>query len=154
MAPIVKHRIAAGVLVVHEERVLLVRHRRDGAYDFWVAPGGGAEPGEDLLEAARREAREETGIRVEPLRIAYIEDLVSEHIRELKVWFTARYVAGDLDATANEAVREHIVDARFMTRAELAGKTVYPSVLAGDFWQDLAAGFPQPRYLGLRSMEF
>ena len=95
MAPIVKHRIAAGVLVVHEERVLLVRHRREGAYDFWVAPGGGAEPGEDLLAAARREAREETGIRVEPLRIAYIEDLVSDHIRELKVWFFARYVAGE-----------------------------------------------------------
>ena len=37
-----KHRISAGVIVEHEDKVLLVHHRKPGAYDFWVAPGGGA----------------------------------------------------------------------------------------------------------------
>jgi 8-oxo-dGTP diphosphatase len=37
-----KHRIAAGVIVENDNRILLVRHTKHGVYDFWVAPGGGA----------------------------------------------------------------------------------------------------------------
>jgi 8-oxo-dGTP pyrophosphatase MutT (NUDIX family) len=42
-------------------RVLLVRCDHDGRV-FWVAPGGGVEPGETFEAAARRELREEAGI--------------------------------------------------------------------------------------------
>lgn len=83
-----KHRIAAGALVVEHNKVLLVRHRKPGAYDFWVAPGGGAEDTEDLHSALRREVREECGLLVEPVRIAYIEDLSTPTTRECKIWFT------------------------------------------------------------------
>ncbi len=38
-----KHRIAAGALVEHEGKFLLVRHHSPGVFDFWVAPGGGAD---------------------------------------------------------------------------------------------------------------
>lgn len=67
-----QHRIAAGVLLEHEGRILLMRHRREGVYDFWVAPGGGVEGLEDLRAAARREVKEECGLDVEPTRIAYV----------------------------------------------------------------------------------
>lgn len=49
--------------------VLLLRMQRpDGPGDFWLLPGGGIEPGEDRLEALRREVWEETGfvVRTEP----------------------------------------------------------------------------------------
>jgi len=75
------HRIAAGALVVHDDRVLLVRHYKPGAYDFWVAPGGGAEGGEDLHAALRRAVKEESGLVVEPERIAYIEELLTPDTR-------------------------------------------------------------------------
>ncbi len=42
------------------ESVLLVRHRWRG----WVPPGGKVDDGEDPREAAVREVREETGLRV------------------------------------------------------------------------------------------
>lgn len=53
--------LSAGVVVVHESpdgwRVLLLR-----AYNYWDCPKGVVEPGEDPLEAAKREVLEEAGI--------------------------------------------------------------------------------------------
>ena len=50
------HRIAAGVIVEDDGCTLLVRHRKIGVYDFWVAPGGGANDGKNLLDATSRRA--------------------------------------------------------------------------------------------------
>lgn len=149
-----KHRIAAGVIVENEGRILLVRHRRAGAYDFWVAPGGGAEDGEDLRSTARREVLEECGLHVEPLRIAYIEEFANPHTRECKIWFTGRLIGGSLSSSAIEAVREHIVEAAWLGPGEFAGKTVFPPMLHGEYWKDKEQGFACPRYVGLREMEF
>jgi 8-oxo-dGTP pyrophosphatase MutT (NUDIX family) len=44
-------------------RVLLFRGRSLVQHDqYWFTPGGGMEPGESLLDAARRELMEETGL--------------------------------------------------------------------------------------------
>lgn len=48
-----------GALVVHDGRVLLVRHD-----DRWLLPGGMLEAGETPAVGAGREVREETGIEV------------------------------------------------------------------------------------------
>ena len=149
-----KHRIAAGVFLEHEGKVLLVRHRKAGAYDFWVAPGGGAEGNEGLRAAARREVLEECGLQVEPEAIAYVEEFHSPHTRECKVWFTARLVGGQLTTEHAEAEREHIVEAAFISRAELECKVIFPPMLRREYWEDKATGFAFPRYVGLREMEF
>jgi 8-oxo-dGTP pyrophosphatase MutT (NUDIX family) len=54
-------------LIVHDGAVLLIRHRH--GRPLWVLPGGGVVRNECLAEAARREAREETGavVRVDRL---------------------------------------------------------------------------------------
>src|SRR5215218_5512850 len=109
-----KHRLAAGAIVEHEGRILLVRHLKEGAYDFWVAPGGGAEGTEDLRATVRREVEEECGLQVEPGVVAYIEEFYNPHTRECKIWFTARLRGGTLTTSALEATREHIVEAAFL----------------------------------------
>lgn len=56
------HSGGAGVWVIHDDAVLMVRHEGE---DSWSDPGGKVEPGESFAETARRETLEETGVTVE-----------------------------------------------------------------------------------------
>ena len=144
-----KHRIAAGALVVEGDRVLLVHHRRPGAFDFWVPPGGAVEGTETLQAAAIREVAEETSLQVEILRLAYIEELVLSGTRQCKFWFLARRGGGAISVDRAAARAEHIVEVALLSRGELDARPVFPEVLRAGFWDDLRAGFAQPRYLGV-----
>ncbi len=62
-------RRAGRVLVLDPAgRVLLLQGFDPAApgHRFWFTIGGGADPGESLVQAAARELREESGIRAEP----------------------------------------------------------------------------------------
>ena len=148
-----KQRLAAGALVVEGDRILLVHHRLDGVLDFWVPPGGGVHDREDLPGAAVREAAEETSLTVEATRLAYIDELIISDTRQCKFWFLARRVSGDISVGSEAAKAEHIVEAAFVSRADFAGKVVYPPVLRDGFWDHLRDGFAQPIYLGVREAE-
>jgi 8-oxo-dGTP diphosphatase len=65
VSPIAPTRTSAGaaVLVLRDDRLLMVRQGRQSGVR-WEVPGGGQEAGESLEEAAVREVREEAGIGV------------------------------------------------------------------------------------------
>ncbi|MET8590387.1 NUDIX hydrolase [Streptomyces sp. NPDC005078] len=54
----------AAAIVVHEERVLMVRRGISEGRLSWQFPAGEVEPGEAREDAAVRETREETGLEV------------------------------------------------------------------------------------------
>ena len=56
---------AAGVLIVENGAVLLVKRRFEPFKGLWVIPSGFIEYDEDVRAAAAREAMEETGLAVE-----------------------------------------------------------------------------------------
>ena len=145
-----RHRIAAGALVLRDDRLLLVHHRREGAYDFWVPPGGGIVGAEALDAAAAREVAEETGLVVEATALAYIDELLISGTRQCKFWYLARIVGGTLTTGSAAARAEYIVEARFLGEDELGDKTVFPTVIRDEFWVHLREGFERPRFLGVR----
>ena len=148
------HRISAGAFVEHEGRLLLVRHRREGKCDFWVAPGGGVQGTEDLREAAVREVKEETGPHIMAKKLVYVEEFHSPETRHCKFWFTASLLGGTLSSAAPEAVAEHIIDASWHTEDDLKDLEVFPEALHARYWEDRAHDFPSFEHLGLREMVF
>jgi 8-oxo-dGTP pyrophosphatase MutT (NUDIX family) len=68
----VERNVVRVVVLDAANRVLLLQTRDLGNPAFgtsWELPGGGMESGETYIEAAVRELREETGIKVEPAHV-------------------------------------------------------------------------------------
>lgn len=70
------HFIGAGGVVIHDNKVLLVKLAYGRAKGRWLIPGGFVEKGEILQEAVVREIKEETGMRVRPIGILGIRSMV------------------------------------------------------------------------------
>jgi 8-oxo-dGTP diphosphatase len=148
-------RISAGGFIFKEDAILLVRYREGGSLNgtYLVAPGGGVEDDENVVQAIIREIKEETGIMVRPQRVIAIEDLVDIRVKCIKVWMTCELVEGEVRPT-EEADREGIIDAGWFTRDQLAGEVVFPSILMEHDWQEFQSSTWQVECLPSRKARF
>jgi 8-oxo-dGTP diphosphatase len=132
------HRIAAGAVVVRDDRILLVRYRDPGGGTYLVAPSGGVLEHESVADAAVGETFEETGVRVAPGPVLLIEDILATHFKMCKVWLACDVVAGDVSLTEGARL-EKILEARWFRRAELDSETVYPWIVTERAWLSFRA---------------
>jgi 8-oxo-dGTP diphosphatase len=58
-------KVAVAILVQKDGQILLVRRANDPQRGLWTLPAGFVDAGEDPVQAAAREALEETGLRVQ-----------------------------------------------------------------------------------------
>lgn len=63
--------VRCSTVVFRDDALLLIHRVRDGTDDRTL-PGGTPRAGESMAACARRETREETGLTVEPTRVAFV----------------------------------------------------------------------------------
>ncbi len=68
--------VGVGGVVVQDGRALIVKRAHEPRKGEWSLPGGIVELGETLVEAARREIKEETGLDVEVGEVLDVFDRV------------------------------------------------------------------------------
>jgi 8-oxo-dGTP diphosphatase len=88
-------RVGVGAIVIHDDRVLLVRRGISPSKGLWAIPGGHVELGETMQETAEREILEETGLVVKAGEPVYAFDLI-EHDDDGRIRF--HYIVVDLMA--------------------------------------------------------
>ncbi|BDP40447.1 DNA mismatch repair protein MutT [Deinococcus aetherius] len=111
---------SAGVVVLNErDEVLLVCEHKPGSRGLWHIPAGGVEEGENPQDTAVREAYEETGLTVRPVK--FLNTLLGrmpDGPLILRFAWLAE-VIGDGDNPAPlPAFAGEVRKARFFTRAE------------------------------------
>lgn len=132
--------IGVGAIIIEGDRVVLVKRSHPPLQDEWSIPGGVLEIGELVREAAVREAREETGLTVEPLELLGVYDRVLRNAEKrvqyhyVLVDFLCRRVAGDLSAASDAA------EVRWFQREELGTLN-----LAEDTIEVISKGFATNR---------
>ncbi len=96
--------IAVGVVVVKDNKILLIRRTKPPKSDSWSIPGGAQELGETTVQAAIREVLEETAITIDNPQfldvVDYIERDETSNIKHhyTLVDYAANYGSGDLAA--------------------------------------------------------
>jgi ADP-ribose pyrophosphatase len=116
---VVHHQGGVGIVAVTEEgEVLLVRQYRHPAGEMlWEIPAGGREPGESVLETARRELAEETGYGAEAWLGVGATFLAPGYSTELLWYFRATGLA---PVEGYRPDPDEALQARLFTPAELA----------------------------------
>lgn len=89
----------AGVIVMREDKVCLVKRKFAPKAGQWSLPTGFMEWDEDVRQTARREAQEETGLEVRLTSLYGVESgILPPDIPVLVVFFRAEEIGGTLQA--------------------------------------------------------
>jgi ADP-ribose pyrophosphatase YjhB (NUDIX family) len=118
---------AATPLVVHEDRLLMIRERRPSGL-WWSAPGGYAEAGESLEETAAREGLEETNVAVSigALVCTLVWEKRADERRNVIAYFEATPIG---HPEPRPQAEENIEAAEFVVPTELDPLTIHPQEL-------------------------
>ena len=126
------------VLQDEEGRILMVRQHHEDR-DLWMVPGGGIEEGENSIDAAVREVKEETGLDVEITGVAWhIEEVSPERGQRFVNYMIGRIVGGELALGGDPELaedRQVLREARFLSREEIGSLPhVYPKFFNEEIW--------------------
>jgi 8-oxo-dGTP diphosphatase len=136
-------KVAVGTIITDDSgHIVLVRRAIEPGYGKWVFPGGFVDRGEEVLVAAVREAREETGLEIRlerllnvysykgsvPVIIVYIATMIGGCLACDDEGLEARFFAPEAIPWNELAFRStHEALAEFLGGRE--GATVHPPVM-------------------------
>ncbi len=69
-------RVRVGVLILNDNKILLVEHQKNGV-SYWLIPGGGLDFGETVVQCAKREVKEETNLDIDLGRFLFSSESIA-----------------------------------------------------------------------------
>ncbi|MHA7967301.1 NUDIX hydrolase [Paenibacillus sp. CAU 1782] len=107
--------LVVSVSIICEDKVLIVKENKASVKNKWNFPSGRIEYGEDILDAARREAKEETGYDVRLTGTTGIYNFISSSNHQVILFhFLGEILGGTLQLDASE-----IIDSKWIAPPDL-----------------------------------
>jgi ADP-ribose pyrophosphatase YjhB (NUDIX family) len=119
-------KLAVGTVIVDDRRrIALVKRAIEPGYGKWVFPGGYVDRGEEVLHAAVREAREETGLDVRIDRLINIYSYTGR--TPVVIVYAATSVGGSL-ACDEESLEAKFFEPEAIPWDELAFRSTHEAL--------------------------
>jgi ADP-ribose pyrophosphatase YjhB (NUDIX family) len=126
-------RLRVSAILRWHGRVLLCRQEKPGR-EYWLLPGGGVASGESLIEALRRELREELGIEADVQfegPVALVDSIAPKTVMPVRKHVVHVIFAADLSHRSLEDVETRdaaVKGARLFSRGELGEIAIHPPI--------------------------
>lgn len=130
------------ILKNDEEKILMVKQHHEDK-DIWMVPGGGIEAGENSIDAAVREAKEESGLDIRITGVAWhIEEVSPERGQRFVNYMVGEIIGGELSLGSDPEFDENhqvLREIKFMSKEEIGQlEHVYPKFFNDEVWDILA----------------
>lgn len=143
--------VGVGAVMVHGDRLLVVKRTYSAVRGLWTIPSGYVEPRESVAMTLAREVREETGVLGRPGRLVAVRNRVTADVNDTFLVFHMDYESGEPHPDGTE-----VSAAAFVPLSELASsqesapftKAVIEKVLHADGMQLDSYAPPGPRREG------
>ncbi|MBT2687223.1 NUDIX domain-containing protein [Bacillus sp. ISL-47] len=107
--------LVASVAILMDSKVLMIKENKPLALNKWNFPSGRIERGEDILTAACREVKEETGFEVKLTQSTGVYHFISSTNHQVILFhFIAEIIGGSL-----KLEEEEITDSKWVQLSEL-----------------------------------
>jgi len=118
-------RIRVAGVIISEDKVLLIAHKKNGDV-YWLLPGGGVDYGESLTEALERELYEELNIKIDVKDIAIVSDSIdpSGERHVVNICFNCIYKSGEVKLGDDERLHDFC----YFPKDEIANLTIHPPI--------------------------
>jgi len=131
-----KLRIVSRAIIYRKGKILLVKNKGE---NFWYPPGGAWEfQKENIIEAAKREVKEEVGLNIEIQKLLYVQEF---HPLPSLIFFEVFWLAKPipkerLNKNHRDLDRQGQVEkVSWFSKKELKNLKVFPKRLKSTFWQ-------------------
>ncbi len=107
--------LTVDIIIVEDEKVVLIKRLNNPYKDCWAIPGGFVDYGERVEDAAVREASEETSLEVELTKLVgvYSDPDRDPRGHTVSITYTARIIGGQLRSDSDAK------DVKFVDISEL-----------------------------------